>query len=77
MVSEHGGYMPAVEAASGLNPCSSGRWSLRAWESVDISEYLDSLNPCSSGRWSLSGIGAPIPMGAVTVLILVLLEDGL
>ena len=37
----------------------------------------NSLNPCCNGRWSRTATPAPDPLAAATVLILVVMEDGL
>ena len=59
-----------------LNPCFSGGWS-RSCKKVFIDTYPEeSLNPCFSGGWSRSSSSCT-RRPLCTVLILVLVEDGL
>ena len=61
----------------GLNPCCYGRWS-QSLELQNFLLYFASLNPCCYGRWSQRGRERPSNrVESVTVLILVVMEDGL
>ena len=60
----------------GLNPYCSGRWSRTEVVRSDNGEHM-CLNPYCSGRWSRTACnGAPIDI-APSVLILIVVEDGL
>ena len=58
-----------------LNPCCCGRWSQRTSFS-SLTEQRQGLNPCCCGRWSQS-VQEVSQDGGQTVLILVVVEDGL
>ena len=59
-----------------LNPCFNGRWS--ASDHVDvIYGSTASLNPCFNGRWSARTENYAPEYLPLSVLILVLMEDGL
>ena len=59
-----------------LNPCCNGRWSLTAHRGMDSGCAGLCLNPCCNGRWSLTDASSVQPK-VYTVLILVVMEDGL
>ena len=60
-----------------LNPCSYGRWSQRLKTTTESRLFRYCLNPCCCGRWSQRHFGARLHWNFLSVLILVLVEDGL
>ena|GEM_PF-6922625 len=65
----------AAASANGLNPCFNGRW-LRTYGLEMYFKGTSSLNPCFNGRWLRTTGAITILITALTVLILVLMEDG-
>ena len=60
-----------------LNPCFSGGWSRSTSSCLKLLTSAGGLNPCFSGGWSRRAILSVERTGHGTVLILVLVEDGL
>ena len=60
----------------GLNPCCSGRWSRTECFKM-FRHLLNSLNPCCSGRWTRTFRTLLEFVMEKSVLILVVVEDGL
>ena len=62
---------------NGLNPCFSGGWSRRILGKTPRRHSGDRLNPCFSGGWSRRHAELEQIERELSVLILVLVEDGL
>ena len=60
-----------------LNPCFSGGWSRGRQICLSKRDSGQGLNPCFSGGWSRRLSDWDCELNARTVLILVLVEDGL
>ena len=72
------GLVPSEENYLGamsqcLNPCCSGRWSRTLSEQIS----LQCINPYCSGQWSRTLTTAYQAVKLPSVLILVVMEDGL
>ena len=69
-------FRPRKPGNKGLNPCFSGGWSRRV-QKHGVGESYFRLNPCFSGGWSRRYLSAVQKSSTGSVLILVLVEDGL
>ena len=63
---------------AGLNPCYDGRWP-RTFKIVTIMKITvkGGLNPCYDGRWPRTRRDSTLENLQYSVLILVMMEDGL
>ena len=61
---------------SSLNPCCNGRWS-RTRKRMKYLLLLISLNPCCNGQWSRTSVAEPSMAMTMSVLILVVMDNGL
>ena len=67
----------SVRKRGSLNPCFSGGWSRRLILLTPRTQTSICLNPCFSGGWSRRDARGGHPHRCQSVLILVLVEDGL
>ena len=65
-----------LATSEGLNPCCDGRWSRTSSDGVTYHTRL-SLNPCCDGRWSRTVRFYRCSECVCSVLILVVVDDGL
>ena len=77
MVSEVLDISQTIPDYKSLNPCSCGGWSQSVIRNSSHWSFIKGLNPCSCGGWSQSAIANARESGEYSVLILVLVEDGL
>ena len=72
----HSQFIATKFADMSLNPYCSGRWSRTLQHLLCLLSQM-SLNPYCSGRWSRTGYSVRVGRELKSVLILIVVEDGL